>query len=170
MARKPVKANKVWAYLAKNKTATPAEVSKATGVSYAYVYKLMQNISSIGENGSVGSTMRAEAAKSPVKKSQASGDVSQRSSEVTRANILDTAKAYVTKDRASDHGDMENNFSTIAKYWTVHLDHEVKATDVAVMMNLLKVARIKSNPWHSDNWVDGAGYMACGGELAGRET
>ena len=44
MAIKPVKANKVWAYLAKNKTATPAEVSKATGVSYAYVYKLMQRI------------------------------------------------------------------------------------------------------------------------------
>tara|TARA_R110000822_G_scaffold14939_6_gene52072 strand:+ start:1951 stop:2454 length:504 start_codon:yes stop_codon:yes gene_type:complete len=167
MARKPVKANKVWAYLVKNKTATPAEVSKATGVSYAYVYKLMQRI---GTPKEVFKAEAREEAKSPVKKSQSSGNVSQRSSEVTRANILDTAKAYVTKDRASDHGDMENNFSTIAKYWTVHLDHEVKATDVAVMMNLLKVARIKSNPWHPDNWVDGAGYMACGGELAGRET
>ena len=31
-----------------------------------------------------------------------------------RADCLDTAKAYVTKDRANDHGDMEDNFATIA--------------------------------------------------------
>ena len=35
------KADAVWAYLVNNKTATPAEVAKATGVSYGYVYKLM---------------------------------------------------------------------------------------------------------------------------------
>jgi hypothetical protein len=29
--------------------------------------------------------------------------------EATRGDILDTAKKYVTKDRASDHGDMEDN-------------------------------------------------------------
>ena len=28
--------------------------------------------------------------------------------EATRGDILDTAKKYVTKDRASDHGDMED--------------------------------------------------------------
>ena len=82
-----------------------------------------------------------------------------------RKDILDTAKGYVTKDRASDHGDMENNFRTIAMYWSVHLGVPVSATDVSVMMTLLKLARIKSNPKHVDNWVDGAGYLACGGEL-----
>ena len=85
---------------------------------------------------------------------------------VTRADVLDTAKDYVTKDRAAEHGDMETNFSTIAQYWSVHLDAQITPTDVAVMMNLLKVARIKSNPKSKDNWVDGAGYMACGGEIA----
>ena len=35
-----------------------------------------------------------------------------------RKDILDTAKGYVTKDRASQHGDMENNFNTIAMYWS----------------------------------------------------
>tara|TARA_E500000081_G_scaffold141459_1_gene159413 strand:- start:1022 stop:1291 length:270 start_codon:yes stop_codon:yes gene_type:complete len=81
-----------------------------------------------------------------------------------RAEVLDTAKEYVTKDRANDHGDMENNFSTIADYWSVHLDIEIRSSDVAVMMALLKIARIKSNPGHEDNWVDGCGYLACGGE------
>jgi len=82
-----------------------------------------------------------------------------------RKDILDTAKGYVTKDRASQHGDMENNFNTIAMYWSVHLNTPVTATDVAAMMALLKIARIKSNPAHTDNWVDGCGYLACGGEL-----
>jgi hypothetical protein len=62
---------------------------------------------------------------------------------------------------------MEDNFQCIADYWAVHLGTEVTATDVAVMMTLLKVARIKSNAKNSDNWVDGCGYLACGGELAG---
>jgi hypothetical protein len=40
------------------------------------------------------------------------------------------------------------------------------STDVAVMLALLKVARIKQNPNHTDNWIDIAGYAACGGEIA----
>ena len=84
----------------------------------------------------------------------------------TRGNLLDIAKTYITKDRQADHGDAEDNFSRIAQYWSVHLGTPVKAHDVAVMMALLKVARIKQNPNHIDNWVDGAGYFACGGEIA----
>ncbi len=37
-----------------------------------------------------------------------------------RAEILETAKQYVTKDRASDHGDMEDNFEMIADFWSVY--------------------------------------------------
>jgi|TARA_R110000824_G_scaffold3361_5_gene15918 hypothetical protein len=87
-----------------------------------------------------------------------------------RCEILDTAKEYVTKDRAADHGNMEDNFSTIGKYWSIHLGVDVSAVDVSVMMNLLKVARIKSNPKHIDNWVDGCGYLSCGGELSAKES
>ena len=95
--------------------------------------------------------------------------MTRKKNVVTRSSVLDNAKEYVTKDRASTHGDMEDNFSTIAKYWSVHLDAEVNAVDVAVMMNLLKVARIKSSPKNIDNWEDGCGYLACGGELVGRK-
>ena len=86
-----------------------------------------------------------------------------------RCEILDTAKEYVTKDRAADHGNMEDNFSTIGKNWSIHLGINVSAIDVSVMMNLLKVARIKSNPKHMDNWIDGCGYLSCGGELSAKE-
>jgi len=40
----------------------------------------------------------------------------------TRSEILDTAKQYVTKDRAAQHGDMESNLTTIAKLWSVFLE------------------------------------------------
>lgn len=85
--------------------------------------------------------------------------------KITRAEVLDTAKEYVTKDRAADHGDMEDNFKTIAIYWSVHLGVEVLPHDVGTMMLLLKAARAKSNPKHADNYIDAAGYAACAAEL-----
>lgn len=84
----------------------------------------------------------------------------------TRSGILNQAEQYVNVDRAATHGDMEDNFSLIAEYWTLHLGHSVTPEDVATMMALLKIARLKSNPTNAENWIDTAGYMACGGELA----
>jgi hypothetical protein len=89
--------------------------------------------------------------------------------QVNRTEILDTAKEYVTKDRAATHGNLEDNFGLIAAYWSAHLGRNIKAHDVAVMMTLLKLARAKANPAHADNWVDGCGYLACGGEIADKE-
>ena len=44
MTKKTKKSDKVWKYLLKNKLATPAQVARATGVSYAYAHKLMKNV------------------------------------------------------------------------------------------------------------------------------
>ena len=85
---------------------------------------------------------------------------------VTRSEILDTAREYVTQDRAATHGDAERNFNLIADYWSAHFDLNITAIDVAVCLTLLKLARVKSNPHHLDNFVDACGYMACGGEIA----
>lgn len=90
--------------------------------------------------------------------------------EVNRSEILDTAKEYVTKDRAATHGDAESNFGLIAAYWSAHLNKNISAHDVAVMMTLMKLARAKANPKHADNWIDGCGYLACGGEIATGEA
>ena len=85
----------------------------------------------------------------------------------TRASILATATDYVTRDRTADHGSMEDNFSTIAAYWNIHLGSDlVDAVDVGLMMAMVKLARAKSNKTHLDNFVDLAGYAACAGELA----
>jgi hypothetical protein len=87
-----------------------------------------------------------------------------------RAEILDTAKHIVTVDRAATHGDAERNFGLIATYWSAHLDAIVTATDVAVMMTLFKLARAKGNIGNAENWIDGVGYMACGGEIATEQS
>ena len=87
---------------------------------------------------------------------------------VSRADILRTAETYVTKDRAATHGSAEDNFNRIAALWNAYLEPQgsITAVDVAVMMTLLKVARIGSNESYEDNWIDACGYMACGGEIA----
>lgn len=85
---------------------------------------------------------------------------------MNRVEILAAAETCITVDRAATHGDAERNFGTIAAYWSEHLDHPITAADVAVMMALMKCARIKSNPSHTDSWVDGIGYLACGAEIA----
>ena len=84
----------------------------------------------------------------------------------TRSGILNQAEQYVTKDRAATHGNMEDNFREIAELWTQYTERTFSSLDVAVMMTLLKIARLKSNPDNADNWIDACGYMACGGELA----
>lgn len=88
-----------------------------------------------------------------------------------RTDILAEASRIISVDRQATHGDPENSFGLIAAYWSSHLDHPVNATDVAAMMALFKLARIKGNPGHVDSWTDGIGYLAIGGELAteGRE-
>ena len=84
---------------------------------------------------------------------------------MNRSQILDTAKEYVTKDRADTHGDAESNFGLIAAYWSAHLNRNISAHDVAVMMTLMKLARMRSNPAHVDSAVDAAGYSALAGEI-----
>ena len=90
--------------------------------------------------------------------------------EVNRSEILDTAKEYVTKDRAATHGDAERNFGLIAAYWSAHLNRNISPHDVAVMMTLMKLARMKSNPAHVDSAVDAAGYSALAGEIGTGEA
>lgn len=75
----------------------------------------------------------------------------------------------VTGNRESDYGRPEENLEKIAAMWTVYLRGrlfgDVTARDVAAMLILLKVARILSGHAKDDNWVDIAGYAACGGEV-----
>ena len=82
-----------------------------------------------------------------------------------RAEILETAKRCVCGDREQDYGSPESNFERIAEFWSTYSGYPFDAKDVAAMLALLKIARISSGHAKADNWVDLAGYAACGGEI-----
>lgn len=82
-----------------------------------------------------------------------------------RKEILEAAAKCVCGDREQEYGSPENNFSIIARFWSYYLNVTIEPKDVAAMMALLKIARIASGNAKEDNWVDLAGYAACGGEL-----
>lgn len=87
-------------------------------------------------------------------------------SRITRPEILDRAKTCVCGEREQDYGSPENNFNIIAQLWNAYLGGGFfEPKDVAAMLALLKIARIASGNAKTDNWVDLAGYAACGGEI-----
>lgn len=96
--------------------------------------------------------------------------------KLTRADILHAAEKCVCGQRETDYGTPEDNFKAIAELWNVYLDRIsvgkygntiVDEKDVAVMMALLKIARIARGGGKADSWIDLAGYAACGAECEG---
>ncbi len=92
----------------------------------------------------------------------------------SRRDILRCAEKCVCGQREQDYGSPESNFQLIADLWNDYLKKErssivVDATDVAMMMALLKIARIRNGGGSGDSFVDLAGYAACGGEIWAEE-
>ena len=87
---------------------------------------------------------------------------------MNRTEILKTANEYITKDRQATHGNAENNFAFIARLWSAYTELPITPQDVAMMMVLLKVARFKGNPSHTDNAIDLCGYAALAGEMGNK--
>lgn len=87
-----------------------------------------------------------------------------------REAILNAAKACVCGDRDREYGNPEDSFLLIAELWTAFLSdrlgpHIILPHEVAAMIALLKIARIATGHGKADNWIDLAGYAACGAEL-----
>ena len=108
------------------------------------------------------------------KKNVPSGAVSPLEPVVTRHSVLSTADSVVNGARADVYGGPEDSFQLIARLWEPYLSAKcismdgacIEPEDVAVMMGLLKVARLAQSPDHEDSWIDLAGYTACGAEIA----
>lgn len=89
---------------------------------------------------------------------------------MTRKGILEAAQRCVCTDREESYGSPEDNFRTIAGLWREYIRAgygvrlALEEKDVAAMMALLKIARIATGAQKDDNWIDLAGYAACGGE------
>ena len=75
-------------------------------------------------------------------------------------NILEEAHSIIYGDREKTYGHPAKNLLNIAKLWSIYLDKEVTAQDVATMMVLLKIARLNNQSDHRDSLVDSVGYLA----------
>jgi len=89
---------------------------------------------------------------------------------------MQTTKDYLEKtievlnEREGSHGSKAACFETIADYWNVYIKHNVKGdltpTDIALMMDLLKTARMAhGDPLHDDHYLDKIGYVAIAAEI-----
>lgn len=92
------------------------------------------------------------------------------------SDITKRAAELVDGDRAEAYGDMLAMHQGIAAVWTGilaaagKLGAPLDAHDVANMMEGMKIARRYGGPFHADNYVDGAGYAACAGEIRSRSA
>ena len=93
---------------------------------------------------------------------------------MTREDILAAAQKCVCGDRDKQYGTPENSFRVIGQLWEHYLKGKygtgeifILPQDVAAMMTLFKIGRVATGHNKTDNWVDAAGYAACGGELEG---
>lgn len=73
---------------------------------------------------------------------------------------LKTAHDIVHGDREKTYGDPGKNLRLIAQYWSTHTGITITETDVCIMMQLLKIARLRNDSEHDDSWIDIIGYAA----------
>lgn len=85
--------------------------------------------------------------------------------ETERGRILYAAIGAVCCDREEEYGSPADNFRLTAQLWSDYLQTKISAGDVALMMVLLKVSRVKCGHPKADSFVDMAGYSAIAGEL-----
>lgn len=78
---------------------------------------------------------------------------------MNRAALINRVEQKVITDARED------SFDEIAALWSVYLHHPVTGEDVAMMMILLKVARVMKRMSIDDSLVDIAGYAACAAEI-----
>jgi len=95
---------------------------------------------------------------------------------VKASEMLEHAASLVGGQRAQDYGDKTINHIRIADLWNAWLNEvhdadgsgefRITAYDVAMMMLMVKIARLMHTPGHQDSHVDIAGYAAILEEIA----
>ncbi len=89
--------------------------------------------------------------------------------DAKQPSILEEAHDIIYGDREQTYGNPAKNLENIANLWEMYLRGRgvldencdgLFAQDVALMMILLKTARLINTPDHRDSLVDIAGYAA----------
>ena len=94
-----------------------------------------------------------------------------------RTDILQESITLINGDRNDSYGDPTHDFQTTATFWQTYLERTIKARgvfdikphDIAIMMDLLKIARISWTPEKRDHWADLGGYTGLGWDCVQRQ-
>jgi len=92
---------------------------------------------------------------------------------VNRKEILEIAEELISGVRHQSYGEATESFNRVARLWNAYLYNQfregrlISAGDVGIMMALLKIARMQTDPSLMDNYVDACGYLALTGEING---
>ncbi len=80
-------------------------------------------------------------------------------------SILAEAERITTQTRRDEYGHPFDNFSRIAREWSLELAEQLKVDitpeQVGRMMIRVKMVRLRHNPKHRDSLVDISGYANC---------
>lgn len=101
-------------------------------------------------------------------------DVQAKVAVKEAAEVLHEADDLIAGDRQHEYGPPQVNFARIADVWNWWMeatgrDSVLDPSDVAMMMALLKMARVANNPDSRDSYVDLAAYSALGYMLSVEE-
>ena len=84
-------------------------------------------------------------------------------------DVLERAISLIHGQRAKDYGDAQASFQRMADLVNPIIkkaDGKLTASDMAIVMIQVKIARLQESPNHADSWIDIAGYAALGAQLA----
>ena len=84
-------------------------------------------------------------------------------------DVLERAISLIHGQRAKDYGDAQASFQRMADLVNPIIkkaDGKLTASDMALVMIQVKIARLQESPNHADSWIDIAGYAALGAQLA----
>jgi len=84
-------------------------------------------------------------------------------------DVLERAISLIHGQRAKDYGDAQASFQRMADLVNPIIkkaDGKLTASDMAIVMIQVKIARLQESPDHVDSWTDIAGYAALGAQLA----
>ncbi|AOT25499.1 phosphofructokinase [Mycobacterium phage BabyRay] len=76
-------------------------------------------------------------------------------------SILEEAQRLIHGERNKNYGHPRENFADIAALYSGYLGQPISDIDVANLMILMKIARVKGTGYHRDSFTDIAGYAGC---------
>ena len=87
---------------------------------------------------------------------------------IRSGEILELAHDTIFR-RGALYGHYADNLERIAGLWSIYLNQDISADQVARCFALTKIARSVESADHLDNDLDAVCYLAIAGELAGKK-